>query len=171
MVEVSADWEGLDEAFAALEAELTDVVRGLTVEVFWHTLKMSPQFYGRYASSWTYQIGTPDFHNNTTFATETREGFSVIRQKGDSGPIGAALSYSRGRDSAFKLGDTVYISNGVDHGEGPYAAGIEDGSIKLRSVNRPGMPLRRAIDMAGSWYGNEMKPTHVEPLKRVMRLY
>jgi len=171
MFNVTADWEGLDEAFAELESECADIVRGLTVEVFWNTLKMSPQYYGRYASSWTYQVGSPDFHSNPTFNTETREGFSVVKQKGDTAAISAALSYSSGRDKAFKLGDTVYIANGADHGEGPYAADIEDGTIQLRHVNRPGRPLGRAIDIAESWYGNDMKPTHVGPLTQIMRLY
>ncbi len=56
-----ANWENLDAAFAELEAECADIVRGMTVEIFLHTLQYSPQYFGRYASSWTYKIGSPEF--------------------------------------------------------------------------------------------------------------
>ena len=62
-----ANWENLDAAFAELEAECADIVRGMTVEIFLHTLQYSPQYFGRYASSWTYKIGSPEFWTNPEF--------------------------------------------------------------------------------------------------------
>lgn len=172
MIEIDAEWENLDEAFSTLEAECTDIVRGITVEVFWNTLKMSPQYFGRFASSWTYRIGSPEFRSSTDFDYESEDqGYAEIFRKGSVPAIESALKYNKGRDANFKLGDTVYISNGVNHGEGSYAQGIEDGSIYLRPVNMPGRPLGRAIDIASSWYGNEVHESHVGPLKRIMRLY
>ena len=50
---MAKNWTGLDQAFAELEAEVTEVIRGITVEIFKHTLEMSPQYFGRYVSSWT----------------------------------------------------------------------------------------------------------------------
>ena len=38
------EWDNLDQVMAELEAESTDIVRGFTVEIYDHTLKMSPQY-------------------------------------------------------------------------------------------------------------------------------
>ena len=168
---VTAEWDNLDAAFAELEAECADVVRGMSVDIFNTILDWSPQYFGRYVSSWTYSIGAPVFRTDDTYNyVEEDQGFAEIRRKGDSEPIATAKAFNRGRDKAFKLGDTIYIANGADHGEGPYAAGIEDGSIRLRPVNLPGAPATRALDRAGAWYANDVNKTHAAKLK-AMSIY
>lgn len=159
-------WEGLDAAFAELEAEVTDIVRGMTVEIFNHTLEMSPQYFGRYVSSWTYQVGKPEFWSNPEFDYVIDDTGSIpIQRKGDPEAINSAKSHNAGRDRDFKLGSTVYIANGVDHGEGPYAGLIEDGGITLRAVNQPGRPLGRSIDRAATWYAHDVNPKRVAQIK------
>ena len=166
-----ASWEGLDEAFAELEAECANVIRGMTVEIFLHTLQYSPQYFGRYASSWTYKIGSPEFWTNPEFDYVAEDqGYAPIYRKGDYPALASAVKHNLGRDSGFRLGDTVYISNGVDHGEGSYAGLIEDGQIKLRAVNQPGRPLGRALDRAATWFANDVNPKHAANLK-AMRIY
>lgn len=171
MIEIDASWDNLDDAFKGLIDECSEVVRGLTVEIFQHTLQMSPQYFGRYVSSWTYRVGSPEFHTNDAFNyDEESQGVVEIKRKGDPEAIFAAMAYNKGRDKAFKLGDTVYFANGVDHGEGPYAQDIEDGAIKLRMVNLPGRPVTRAIDRAAAWFANDMNPNHAAKY-RALRMY
>lgn len=168
---MASNWIGLDEAFAELEQECTEIVRGITVEIFNHTLHMSPQYFGRYVSSWTYKVGSPDFWTNPEFNYFIEDtGGIPIGRKGDPEAIFSAVLHNAGREREFKLGDTVYISNGVDHGEGPYAEAIEDGTISLRDVNQPGRPLGRSIDRAGVWYATSVNPARV-PALRAMRIY
>jgi len=169
---LDAKWENLDEAFAELEKECTEVVRGITVEIFLHTLQMSPQYFGRYASSWTYKVGSPELGwTNPEFVYyEEDQGYAPVYRKGDYPALASAIKHNAGRDSVFKLGDTVFISNSVDHGQGPYAAAIEDGTINLRAVNQPGRPLGRAIDRAGTWFAHDVNPKHAASLK-AMRIY
>lgn len=160
------EWDNLDQVMAELEAEITDIVRGFTVEIYYHTLKMSPQYFGRYVSNWTYQIGSPDSWLNQEFDYEDEDsGYATIHKKGDWPAIESAVNHSKGRDSRFKLGDTVFISNNAGH-----ANDIETGRINLRVVNQPGRPLTRAIDRATTWYGNDMKAKHALEL-RAMRIY
>ena len=166
-----ANWEGLDAAFAELEAECANVIRGMTVEIFQHTLQYSPQAYGRFVSSWTYNVGSADYWSNPEFDINMEDSGQVaLFSKGDPEAIFSAVRHNAGRDTGFKLGDTVYIANGVDHGQGGYAAKIEDGQIALRSVNQPGRPLGRAIDRASSWFANDVNPTHAAKLK-ALRIY
>lgn len=162
----------IDAAFDALEAECADIIRGMTVEIFLHTLQMSPQYFGRYASSWTYQVGKPELGwTNPEFVYEGEDqGYAMLHRKGDYPALASAIQHNTGRDNAFRLGETVYISNSADHGEGPYAQGIENGTVKLRSVNQPGRPLGRAIDRAATWFATSVNPKHAAELK-ALRLY
>lgn len=170
-ISVTAEWDNLDAAFAELEAECADTVRGMSVELFQTILNWSPQYFGRYVSSWTFRIGSPEFRTDDTFNYVAEDqGFAPVRRKGDSEAINVAKAYNIGRDKGFKLGNTIYISNGVDHGEGPYAAGIEDGSIRLRPVNLPGAPATRALDRVQAWYGNDVGAAHAAKLK-AMSIY
>ena len=166
-----ANWENLDAAFAELEAECTDIVRGMTVEIFLHTLQYSPQAYGRFVSSWTYEIGRPKYWTNPQFDIDMEDSGQVaLSRKGDPEAIFSAMLHNSGKDSGFRLGDTVYISNGVDHGQGSYAGLIEEGQINLRAVNMPGRPLGRAIDRAATWFANDVNPKHAANLK-ALRIY
>lgn len=168
-------WVDLDKAFAELEAECTDIVRGLTVRVFNGTLSKTPQYLGRMAASWTYSIGAPEFIDRSDLVdavggtgvhTELgyyRKGVVPLR-RGDPVAIAVANAANAGRDQAFKLGDMVYLSNGVNHGEGAYSQDIEDGNIILRAENRPGAPVSRTLDWVGAYY-QDISPVKARTLK------
>lgn len=163
-------WTGLDDEFAKLEAECTDIIRGLTVRVFNSVLSRTPQFLGRMAASWEYSIGAPSFvdRSDLVFSKELMEkGYykdSWKLKKGNPAAIYIANAANAGRDKAFKLGDIVYFANGVNHGEGPYAGAVEDGSVRLRSVNLPDAPASRALDWANDFY-SDITPNKAETLK------
>lgn len=165
MLELDCRWENLDQAFDALMAECGSVVQGITAEAWNTVLRQTPQFYGRAVASWTCTIGTPVFVDRsgeieTTFNDETEP---VI--KGNPTAIGLANSHNLGATSGFKLGDTIWFANGVDHGEGPYSAGLEDGSIRLRAGNRPGHMVSRALDAVQSKYADGVSPASATRLK------
>lgn len=160
-------WENLDEAFAELEAECANVIRGMTVEIFHYVLQQSPQSRGRYVSSWQYSLNRPVFWTNPEFADNLPETY----MKGNQPAIESALQANAGDDTPYKLGDTVYISNGAEGLEGEYGYLIEDGLINLRAENRGGIrPLGRAIDRAASWFANDVRPAHAAKLKAT-RIY
>ena len=161
-----ANWENLDAAFAELEAECADIVRGMTVEIFKYTLHLSPQSKGVFTSSWQYNLNRPVFWTNPEFAITPQETYV----KGSQPAIESALRANAGDDLPFKLGDTVYISNGAEGLDGEYGNLIEDQKMKLRAENRPGRPLGRAIDRAGTWFANTVNPKHAAELK-AMRIY
>ncbi len=162
-----AKWEGLDAAFAELEAECANVIRGMTVEIFDYTLQLSPQSKGVFVSSWQYSLNRPVYWSNSEFAGVEPETY----MKGNRPAIDAALQANAGDDTPFKLGDTVYISNGAEGLDGEYGILIEDGAMKLRYENRGGLrPLSRAVDRAASWFANDVNPTHAAKLK-ALRIY
>jgi hypothetical protein len=149
------EWTDLDKALDELEAKLTDVARGLTVKVWDLVLLRTPQFHGRMAASWTYSIGKPYYLDRSEYVTKEElqgpreDGRDIglsAKYKGHRAAIDIANAENSYKDTAFKLGDTVYISNGVDHGEGPYSAAVENGEINLRARNQPGAPVRRTLD-------------------------
>lgn len=168
-------WVGLDAAFAELEAELTDVARGLTVRVFNGILSKTPQYLGRMAASWTYSVGSPQFVDRSALVDSEggqgvhthlgyyRKGVTPL-QRGSPVAIGIAKLASAGRDKSFKLGDIVYLANGVNHGEGPYSQAVEDGNVTLRAENRPGAPAQRTVDWAGAYY-QDITPNKARELK------
>ena len=162
-----ANWENLDAAFAELEAECANVIRGMTVEIFKYTLHLSPQSKGVFVSSWQYSLNRPIYWSNPEFANVEPETY----MKGNLPAIEAALQANAGDDAPFKLGDTVYISNGAEGLDGEYGILIEEGTMKLRYENRGGLrPLSRAVDRAATWFANDVNPKHAANLK-AMRIY
>lgn len=167
-------WSGLDAAFAELEAECTEIVRGLTVKLWQGILQQTPQFAGRAVASWTYSLNTPQFVDRSDYIDvdlHVERGhynlhgeFNGLR-KGNKAAISLANAENLYRDANFKLGDTVYISNGVNHGEGSYAADLENGSIILRAVNRPGAMVSRSLDSIGAMYTNDISRYQGQVLK------
>ena len=151
-------WVGLDAAFAELEAECTDIIRGVTVRVWNGVLSKTPQFDGRMAASWTYCVNSPQFYDRSSQVDPQGEKLPAHRYRDLGGfkglypgqPLALAVANaaSAGKDKAYRLGDTVYLTNGVNHGEGAYSQDIEDGNIRLRAENQPGAPARRTIDWA-----------------------
>jgi hypothetical protein len=167
---MAKNWTGLDQAFAELEAEVTEIVRGITVEIFNHTLHMSPQRFGKYVSSWTYDVGAPRPWSNPQFDYITEDkGEVALKRKGDREAIDAAVAHNAGHEMQYKLGDVVYISNGVVGDDGNYAALIEEEPEWLRDVNKPGRPLGRSIDRAGVWYAHTVNPKRA-PALRALRI-
>jgi hypothetical protein len=176
-IPINAEWENLDEAFESLVREVTDVVRGVTVEAWNLVLQQTPQFYGRAVASWTYSIGTPAFVDRSaaalmleahadTFRTDPDEGDVFMgKRKGDPAAIGIANFASAGHELPYRLGDTIFFGNGVDHGEGSYANDLELPSIYLRPVNQPGRMVRRSFDRLAARYGNGITAQRAEVLK------
>jgi len=154
-------WENLDLAFAELEAECTQIIRGFTVRIWSGVLSKTPQWAGRMVASYNYSLNSPDFSDRsdqvpTMEHPDHRWPVSLMGRPlwpGHTNAIALANSANRGKDSGFRLGDTVYISNGVDHGEGPYSQDVEDEAIPLRS---PGQMARRTFDWAGINYAEGM---------------
>ena len=87
------------------------------------------------------------------------------RTKGDPEAVMYAMLNNTGVPQGFKLGDTVYFTNSVDHAED-----LEEGRITLRAVNMPGRPLHRTLDRVASWYGSDVNPSRAETLKKY-RMY
>jgi len=157
--------DSIDVAFAELEKECTDIVRGMTVDIFHTVLQWSPQSKGVFVSSWQYNIGSPIFWTNPEFVGNERETYV----KGNPPAIQSAKEYNAGDEAGFKLGDTVFISNGAESIEGEYAGLVEAG-LRLRPENRPGRPLGRAVDRTATWFKKDMSPAHAAAFK-AMRIY
>lgn len=156
------DWEDFDKAFDELEEECTEIIRGLTVRLWNSILSKSPQYHGRFVASWSYQLNLPDPQDRSdsvdpegnkiaSYFYDDMGAFQGL-YRGHPIAIAVANQASNGRDKQFKLGDTVYFTNGVDHGEGPYSVDIEVGNIQLRAENRPGAPVARTLDLVTASY-------------------
>lgn len=167
------DWEGLDAAFDELEAELVQVVRGMSVELWNGVLAKTPQFHGRMAASWSYSIDTPhyvDRSDELDFVGPRRVQIGNFEPttglyRGHPEAIAVANMANAGRDAGFRLGQTIWLANGVDHGEGPYSQAVEDGTVRLRAVNRPGAPVERSADQLVSRYGEDVSAAQAQRLK------
>lgn len=155
-------WTGLDAAFAELEAECTSIARGLTVRAWQSVLARTPQYMGRMAASWAYCLNHEAFYDRSDDvdpqgaqldATRYRgpNEFQPLR-RGDTAAIAISNLHNLGKDQDFKLGDVVYITNGVDHGEGAYSQAIEDGEVRLRPANLPGKPQKLTEDYINAYY-------------------
>lgn len=166
-------WTGLDAAFAELEAECTNVVRGLTIQVYNGILSKTPQYLGRMAASWSYSLGSPLYVDRSALvqppAVKGPSGFIDYGEfhglwRGHPQAIAVAAAANAGKDAGFRLGMNVYISNGVNHGEGEYSQAVESGEVRLRSVNQPGAPVARTLDTIGATSQN-ISPRRATTLK------
>jgi hypothetical protein len=176
LANVTLEWQNLDVAFAELEAELTDVARGITVSAWKHILRLSPQWAGRLVVSWTYNIGSPLYEDRSEHAPEMPtytvgdRQVPIPFQMGSRPAIEVANTLNAGKDKAFKLGDTVYISNGVDHGEGQYAMIAEQlfwKKVHLRYQNLPAQPITYTVDMIGERYSDGVNPAQAGQLRNL----
>jgi hypothetical protein len=161
MLDIGIDVEGLDAAFADLEQECADVIRGMSVELYTSILVKTPQYVGGLAASWSYSLNQPEYVDRSADvgsdvlngdlesligASRKARGLKGLR-RGHPTAVGVANAANLGREAAFKLGDTIWIANGADHGEGPYSQKIEDAPPSaLRAVNRPGRMVGRSVD-------------------------
>lgn len=166
-LEVDLQWENLDEAFADLEQECTEIVRGLTIQSWNFVLSETPQWFGRMAASWSYSLDFPVYADRSDqVPSDDGEGGEDILRKGHPAAISIANAASVLPMTSFALGDAVWFANGVDHGEGPYASIAEDG-YKLRPVNRPGQMVRRALDRVQARFGDDISPAQASILKSI----
>jgi hypothetical protein len=169
MLQLDLSWRGLDEEFARIEAELAATARGITVSVWKGILSRTPQWSGSMAASWTYSIGTPrTVDRSQLFKIAWAPGSVAPYKKGSSDAILVANESSHGADSTFKLGDTVYISNGAYSKElGRYAQMIEEGAIPLRGVNMPGTPVATTLEITSVKYGQGVSLAAAGQLKNL----
>lgn len=160
-------FDQIDKWIDDAEAVTTRFCRGMSVSIFEQVLANSVQYSGDFAANWKYSLNNidssfkkdavPEFRNpefTVTWMHGTKDAkvpfwqmFTPMDDRGGDQLFYAvryALRANRGRDNNFKLGDTIYISNNSEHDES-YAAGIEEGSIKLRTADSK-RPLGRAID-------------------------
>jgi len=157
-VPITLEWENLDQAFDELEEECRKVVRGITLQAWQFVLRETPQFYGRMAASWSYSLGVPAYTDRSAMIEPNIPVGAeppLPRRKGHQEAIDIANQYNAGPVQYFQLGDVVFFANGVDHGEGPYSASVEDG-YGLRAENRPGQMVRRALDQIGLRYADDI---------------
>lgn len=170
---IDITWDNIDEAFAELEAECTEVVRGITVMTWNSILVKTPQYDGRMAASWSYSLNIPQYEDRSKeveFVGPRKIEIGKLQPsqglyRGHPVALQVANNANRSSDAAFKLGDTVWISNGVNHGEGPYSQDVEDGNIRLRAQNLPGQPVRRTLDMIGLRFDEDVSPRRALTLK------
>lgn len=170
-LQFDCDWEGLDEAFQALEAEVTEVVRGIAIETWNRVLLQTPQYYGRAVASWSFSIGSPMFVDRSSLVAIPEAvgedmwgvkeyGPGSVKSKGNLEAINIANAYASLAPWTFRLGDDVFISNGSDH-----AGLLEKPEIMLRAVNRPGQMVARTLNYIENRYGDNVTPQSAARLK------
>lgn len=171
---IKVKWKDLDEAFAAFEEEVTEVARGVTVLLWDSILIKTPQYYGGMAASWTYTYAAGNARDRSDMVRPVelaannmwKSDVYEVRRRGHPVAIGIARAASAGKEKEFKLGRTVYLTNGVDHGEGRYASIVEDWDLmKLRAVNRPGHPMKRSLDLIERRFGKDISTREAEQLR------
>ena len=113
---------------------VSEVGRGLSVELFNLVVEVSPQYSGDFAANWKYELNkvSPTFESGLFQILGANN--EVKHHQGDREAIGFAHRANMGNDAAMKLGDTAYIHNSAVHDEA-YAPLIWDGAIRLREVN------------------------------------
>jgi hypothetical protein len=171
LANVTLEWQNLDVAFAELEAELTDVARGITVSAWKHILRLSPQWAGKLVVSWTYNIGSPLYEDRSEHAPEMPtmtvggKKIPIPFQAGSRAAIEVANTLNAGKDKTFKLGDTVYIANGVPHAE--IAELLSWEGVHLRYQNLPAQPITYTVDMIGERYSDGVNPAQAGQLRNL----
>lgn len=153
------------------------MVRGITVEVWKSLLSKTPQFEGRMVASWSYSLNEPNYVDRSSqvdpgalkLASHRFTDLGTFRglYRGHPAALAVANAANKGADAGFRLGMTVWMANGVNHGEGEYSQDIEDGKVKLRPENRPGRPVQRTIDQITSRYADGVTANRAEALKNM----
>jgi hypothetical protein len=117
--------------------------------------------------SWTFKVGWPDTRDNSAAAPPPRTDGMPYR-RGDRAAINIANALNKGEEKMiYGLGYRVFISNGVDHGEGAYAGMAEYDAVKLRFANQPGMPIALTTAMIQSRYGEGVSRAQAAQLRRL----
>ena len=187
MLEFKFDQASLEKALQELaEKELAPVVKGLAQEVWNSILIKTPQSFGRLAASWTYSVNVPIITDNSNLVISNEDAKDALQRKkeanlngeeinvglryrGHREAIGIAYRMSAGNAQSFKLGDTIYIANGADHGEGPYSEFIENihdtNPNWLYYMNRPGAMVRRTMQNVDAKYSQGISENQAERFK------
>ena len=174
-LDLECEWDDLDAAFESLEADLVGVVRGISFEIWRGVLLKTPQFLGRMAASWSYSLNVPNYTDRSSqvdtsvttderFQHKVKGGFGGL-YRGHPGAIAIANREAEGKASSLKLGDVIWIANGVDHGEGPYSSKVEDGGVALRPWNLPGAPVKRTLGQVLAKYSDDVSSREAQALK------
>lgn len=159
MIEIKNLGEVVDEIDKWLvdcEKLTTRVAKGIAVQIFSDVIYRSVQYSGDFAANWKFKVGSIDttfevdiFKNKTFYKFgkgETEGKFEATVNVETYGDTSQAPRYAArknaGRDSSFKLGDTIYLSNSSTH-DHAYAPGIETGETYLRNPNNRA-PLEKA---------------------------
>lgn len=162
MIAVKAEWTNLDQAFAALEEDCARIIRGISISMWKSILRYTPQYSGGMAASWSYSIGAPVYADRSDQVSISGDAMPYIpHKKGDPEAIEVANRQGVSR-SPFKLGDTIYIANGVEH-----ADAVESGDVRLRFVNQPGRPLFRTLALVDARYRFDVRPAAAAQLRRM----
>jgi hypothetical protein len=177
MLEITVDFDeaSLEKAFEELNKECSDIVRGLSIMLWYRILAETPQKFGRAAASWTYSYRAPLFIDRSHAVGIGHEigdrdlDAEGMLWKGHPYAIDFAtmIAAPHANDPAYRLGTEIYFANGVDHGEGHYASDLEEGAIHLRSVNRPGAMVQRAIDYVHVRYSEDIGARQAGHLKNL----
>jgi len=165
------EWNNLDAAIAALiKEEVEPIVKGLAATAWMKILRYTPQKYGRLAASWSYSLGEPLYvdRSQTVPSSDDKDDHSLpIFWAGHKTAVNIANSFAVGRDSAFKLGDTIWFANGADHGDGPYSSFIENVDQSwLRLYNRPGHAVVRSMEFMETRFGEDVSASAAARLKQ-----
>lgn len=140
----------LDQFHAQVAAWIKSVEKGAELvamnmahEALRDVTKFGPQFSGQFVASWNLSVGTPD---TTSYQPESvLRGDNVVPYKeGDPDAINVALGRNIGKLKGFKLGQSIFLTNEVEHDE-PYSWMIEENQIAFRPENpSKGRTLHRA---------------------------
>ena len=148
----------IDDWLLAVEEMTVGAARGLSVSLFNHVIRVSPQYSGDFAGNWKYSVGDPDksfqelglLYSKNTRHYDYRLSHSVHPFiAGDKPAMSAAVSLNSDKPSEFtKLGQTIFLSNSSAPGES-YAWKIENNEIKFRPGNsgEPGVYSAVAVAM------------------------
>lgn len=162
---VKLNQDQFDAYFDMLENDLDALARGVVITFWNNILANTPQWTGAMAASWNFTYNVPigvDRHD----MVQDRE--AAPYQKGQ--PIGIDIANAASREmlNTFTLGTVAYISNGVtDEHANYYAEAVEDGSQRIRSVNRPGNAIAMALGAIDAKYSRGI-PTSTA--KQLMKL-
>jgi len=101
---------------ARVEAATAQVAKGVAMFTLKAILKTSPQYSGDFVANWNVSIGSPDYTFNPLPVGEFShytEDFSYLSKEGDPRAISVALS--KVSIGAYKLGQTIWLTNAAHH--------------------------------------------------------
>jgi hypothetical protein len=134
-----------------VEKAAAEAAVGLAKQVFNQILYTSPQYSGDFVANWKVGYGSVDSSfQGRVFNAELYNADEPFK-RGDTKAIRHAQANANWRPLT-KLGQSIFLSNSAAHDE-PYAVKIEQGMIKLRSVNAGAAHVvRRAVTAYSNRY-------------------